>query len=133
MRAIDFLTMPSGAALLPVIDAIAKATIVFAAAGLLSVVLRRASAAARHLIWTLALLSALILPVFSFALPKWEVGLVKVAGSQLSSSYQLPAASSQRPAPRLKSDAASVGIPARQPATDEQTATRDPRPAALPR
>ena len=43
MRAIDFLTMPSGAALLPVIDAIAKATIVFAAAGLLSVVLRRAS------------------------------------------------------------------------------------------
>ena len=80
MRIIDFISLPSGAALLPVIDAIAKATIVFATAGLLSVVLRRASAAARHLIWTLALLSALVLPVFSIALPKWEVGLVKVAG-----------------------------------------------------
>ena len=75
MRIIDLLSMPSGAALLPLVDAIAKATILFATAGLLSVVLRRRSAAVRHLIWTLALLSALVLPVSSIALPKWQVPL----------------------------------------------------------
>ena len=84
MRIIDLLSMPPGAALLPLVDAIAKATILFAAAGVLSVVLRRRSAAVRHMIWTLALLSALVLPVLSIALPKWQVGVI-----------QLPAASSE--------------------------------------
>src|SRR6266540_2862959 len=95
MRIIDFLSIPAGAALLPLVDAIAKATILFATAGLLSVVLRRGSAAARHLIWTLALLSALVLPLLSFALPKWQVGIVTVPGSEIASV-------------RLKADATDV-------------------------
>src|SRR6266508_2600174 len=95
MRITDLLSMSSGTALLPVVDAIAKATILFATAGLLSVVLRRGSAAARHLMWTLALLSALVLPVLSIALPKWQLGIVTVPGSEIASV-------------RLKADATDV-------------------------
>lgn len=104
MRTIDLLSVSSGASLLPVVDAVAKATILLATAGLLSVVLRRRSAAARHLVWTLALLGALVLPALSIALPRWQVGLIEVAsvGSQLpASSFELPAPGVQ---PSLKRD-----------------------------
>jgi beta-lactamase regulating signal transducer with metallopeptidase domain len=70
--------VPSGEAWLPVIDAIAKATVILVVAALASFALRRASAAARHLVWTLALTSAVVLPVLSLALPRWQVGLVTV-------------------------------------------------------
>ena len=45
-------------------------------AGMATVVLGRASAAARHLVWALALSSALMLPVLSFALPRWQLPIV---------------------------------------------------------
>ena len=38
-----------------------------------------ASAALRHLVWTLALCSALALPVLSIALPKWQLPIVAIA------------------------------------------------------
>ncbi len=99
----DFLSNTSGAAWIPLADAIAKATLLFAAAGVVSFFLRRASAATRHLVWTLALVSALALPALSIALPRWQLNLVTMpalpaAGSQLpaadsASSFQLPASS----------------------------------------
>ena len=61
MRLTDFL-MTSGAAWLPLADAVLKATLVFAVAGATCAILRRTSAAARHLVWTLALVSAMALP-----------------------------------------------------------------------
>jgi HEAT repeat protein/beta-lactamase regulating signal transducer with metallopeptidase domain len=69
-------TLFSGSDWMPLADAIAKATILLAAAGLVSFALRHASAAARHLVWTLALTSALVLPVLSFALPRWQLTIV---------------------------------------------------------
>ena len=42
-------------------------------------VLRRASAAARHMIWTLGLMGALIVPALALALPRWEVPLVRLS------------------------------------------------------
>jgi beta-lactamase regulating signal transducer with metallopeptidase domain len=71
----------SGDAWLPVVDAVAKATILLALAGVASVVLRRASAASRHLVWTLALVGALLLPVLSLALPRWQLPLVTLAST----------------------------------------------------
>ncbi len=131
MRIIDALALPSGAALLPLVGAIAKATILFATAGLLSVVLRRRSAAARHLIWTLALLSALVLPLLSLALPTWQVGVIQLPAA----SSELPVAASPRvlseslpPAPpivrprvRLKADTTSAGH------RESRIANREPR------
>ncbi len=143
MRMIDFLSSTSGAALLPLVDAVAKATILLATAGLCSVVLRRGSAAARHLIWTLALLSALVLPLLSIALPKWQVGMIQLPAS----SFQLPAASEAfptAPAPpvrlkaappvRLKADttgAESKDIRSVRLQAD-RSANREARTAALP-
>ena len=127
MRILDLLSVPSGAAWLPVVDAIAKATIVFAIAGLLSAGLRRASAASRHLIWTLALLSALALPVFSLALPKWQVGLVELSSQLPAASFQLPAASA--PTVRLKADTtvAEFKDSRRVRLQADRTANREPR------
>jgi len=63
---------------LAVADAIAKATIVLAAAAATSVVFRRASAAVRHMIWALAIVSALLLPALSIALPRWQMPIVTI-------------------------------------------------------
>jgi HEAT repeat protein/beta-lactamase regulating signal transducer with metallopeptidase domain len=64
---------------LPLADAVVKASLILGAAGLTSLILRRASAALRHLVWTLALCSALLLPIVSLALPKWQLSLITVA------------------------------------------------------
>lgn len=101
----DLPSIASGAAWLSVADAIAKATLLFAAAGLASFALRRRSAAARHMIWTLALLSVLVLPVLSIALPHWQLPIVKIArdAPELPApSFQLPAHKSDRSASRMK-------------------------------
>jgi beta-lactamase regulating signal transducer with metallopeptidase domain len=66
---------------LPIADAVAKATVILLAAALTSVILRKASAALRHLVWTLALFSALVLPVLSLALPKWQLPLLTIAST----------------------------------------------------
>ena len=58
------------------IDATMKSFVIFAVAGLLVFILRRHSAAVRALIWGLAILGCLIVPLFSFALPQWEVGVL---------------------------------------------------------
>ena len=78
MRLNDFFLSPAAGPWLALADAILKATILFAAAGLASVLLRKATAAARHLVWSLALVSAMALPVLSFALPRWQVRVVTV-------------------------------------------------------
>ena len=67
---------------LPIADAVVKATVILLAAALTSVILRKASAALRHLVWTLALFGALVLPVVSLALPKWQLPLLTIALEQ---------------------------------------------------
>jgi HEAT repeat protein/beta-lactamase regulating signal transducer with metallopeptidase domain len=67
---------------LPAIDAIIKSTALLALTAVASLLLRRASAATRHMVWTLGLLGALVLPVVSLAVPRWQVPVVKVAGSE---------------------------------------------------
>jgi beta-lactamase regulating signal transducer with metallopeptidase domain len=61
------------------IDAAVKATVLLAAAALTTFALGRASAASRHLIWTVALFAALALPVLSLALPRWQLPVVTLA------------------------------------------------------
>ena len=72
------------------LQAAAGATVILAAAGLLALALRRSSASARHMVWVLGLVSALVVPAFSFALPKWEVPLVRVAAPAPQSGVWLP-------------------------------------------
>ena len=53
-----------------------KATVVFAAAFLLVLGLRRASAAARYFVWTSALVTALAIPILSLSVRPWKVAAV---------------------------------------------------------
>jgi HEAT repeat protein/beta-lactamase regulating signal transducer with metallopeptidase domain len=64
---------------LTAIDTLIKVTMVLTIAGLATLALGRASAALRHLVWTLALTSALLLPVLSVALPRWQLPVIKLA------------------------------------------------------
>src|SRR5262245_41636737 len=58
------------------VEVVVKATVLLVMAGVLQVAMRpRASAAARHLIWSLAIGSVLILPFASTALPRWNVDI----------------------------------------------------------
>ena len=91
MSLTDLFSMTSGTAWLPLADAILKATLLFATAGLVSLVLRKRSAAARHLVWTLALVSAMALPVLSLALPRWQLPVVTLASASAAESQALPA------------------------------------------
>ena len=105
----ESLTFSSDASWIPVADAIAKASLLFGAAGLVSFVLRRRSAAARHMIWTLALVGVLVLPVLSIALPRWQLPILTLKADiapLAASNYQLPTPSSRLP---VASSQLSVG------------------------
>ncbi|HEV2131111.1 MAG TPA: M56 family metallopeptidase, partial [Longimicrobiaceae bacterium] len=55
-----------------------KATLLLLLAAALALALRRASAASRHLVWSLALAALLVLPPLSLLLPDWTVPLLTV-------------------------------------------------------
>ena len=58
------------------VDATMKSFVILAVAGLLGFMLRRRSAAVRALIWGLAILGCLVVPLFSLTLPQWEVSVL---------------------------------------------------------
>jgi TonB family protein len=49
-----------------------KASVILGAAYILTFFLRRRAAAERHIVWAVAVLSASLLPAFSFVLPAWQ-------------------------------------------------------------
>ena len=62
-----------------------KGVVILALAGLMSVALRRVSAAFRHAIWAGALVALVALPVFSGLLPGWNIGLLPSISTPWSS------------------------------------------------
>ncbi len=59
---------------LPVmLDAAIKGAVILVLTALIVLAMRRASAAARHLVWLLGILGMLILPALSAALPGWHI------------------------------------------------------------
>jgi HEAT repeat protein/beta-lactamase regulating signal transducer with metallopeptidase domain len=96
------LSVDLGISWIPVADVIVKATLLFAIAGFVSFLLRRRSAALRHMIWTLALAGVLVLPALSIALPRWQLNLVTIerAAPVAVSSFQFPVSSSEGVASR---------------------------------
>src|SRR5215510_1426678 len=55
------------------LDAFVKSAIILSAAGLFAASLRKSSAASRHMVWSMAIISLLALPVLSIALPSWRI------------------------------------------------------------
>jgi HEAT repeat protein/beta-lactamase regulating signal transducer with metallopeptidase domain len=113
---------------LPIADAIAKASLLLGVAALATTLLHRTSAATRHLIWTIALVSALSVPVLSFALPHWQVPVFEVPPSATDTIATPPDATPLAHARRLSSGA----TPSERPAASA-TASPTPSPSAAPR
>src|SRR4051795_9314763 len=98
MRTFDLFAADFGTSWIAVADLVVKATLLFLSAGVASFVLRRRSAALRHIIWTLALGGVLVLPILSVALPHWQWNLVTIeTASQSGSSLPAPVSSFQLP------------------------------------
>ena len=69
-----FLLDPAMAGMSAALWIVIKASVLLGGAALVqAVIYRRSSAAMRHLVWTLALVGTLLLPVLSLALPDWPV------------------------------------------------------------
>ena len=96
---------------LPLLDAAGKVTLLLATAVVATAMLRRASAASRHLVWTCALLAALALPLLSFALPRWQMPVVTFVANDaavVERDSRPPAAMPPRAAPPLTERSAAV-------------------------
>jgi beta-lactamase regulating signal transducer with metallopeptidase domain len=65
-------------------DATWKSAVLLAAAGALGLAIRRSSAAARHLVWSLAMAGSLALPVVALSMPSWSWPILPTEVSVLS-------------------------------------------------
>ena len=65
------------------LDVSLKGTVVLVMAVAASVLLHRASAASRHLLWLLAIVGLLALPVLSVALPGWQLRILPATVSRM--------------------------------------------------
>lgn len=55
------------------LDVALKGMVLLAVAAVVSIAMRRAAASARHMVWLLAVVGLLLLPVLSVTLPGWQV------------------------------------------------------------
>ncbi len=62
-----------GASSLVLVDTAVKGTALLMLASVAAMLLRRDSAATRHLVWLLAIVAMLVVPVLSVMLPHWRV------------------------------------------------------------
>ena len=101
-----------------------KASVLLGAAALVQAVLyRRLSAAMRHLVWTLAVVGLLLLPILSIALPEWAVVIRTAAPGAVAAGPAVapvdePATLAQSSTPAAAAEPAadvrpSAGIPLR--------------------
>ncbi|HEX5102590.1 MAG TPA: hypothetical protein VFV87_02185, partial [Pirellulaceae bacterium] len=82
------------------VDAGLKGLVLLAAIALVALAMRRASAARRHLVWTLAVIGLLVLPVLSAALPAWRVTMLPAWLAESAAESRVPVLNTKvEPAP----------------------------------
>ncbi|MFL6278450.1 MAG: M56 family metallopeptidase [Blastocatellia bacterium] len=105
----------------------AKSMLILCLAAVVAFALRRAAAASRHLVWNLALVGLLLLPLLALALPAWQWSVVP---DSLLTQLALPASTTaaviDKPAAPSRADASPLSPAV---STKEMTAAR---PAAHP-
>src|SRR5262245_47195088 len=131
---------PQSAALIQLLlDAFIKSAIILSVAGLVAGSLRRASAASRHLVWSLAMASLLALPVLSVALPSWRIAAlpslptVASVDASVDNGSREPAgfgaiAAAQEPAAGSLAERQSSGAGAESPAANPVSPRFDAAP-----
>jgi HEAT repeat protein/beta-lactamase regulating signal transducer with metallopeptidase domain len=90
-----------------VADALIKASILLALTAGAALLLRRSTASLRHLVWTLGLTGALVAPILSAALPRWEIPLVTVDAAALAPIALIEDAPAAPPLHRPRADGAA--------------------------
>jgi beta-lactamase regulating signal transducer with metallopeptidase domain len=103
---------------------VVKASVLLGLGGIVqSVFCRRASSASRHLVWTLAIASVLVLPVASAVLPDWAVVIrtapptpeavptvIPIEASSVAQPFSTPAGVDRAPAPPQRSSLSWPGV-----------------------
>lgn len=130
--------------LVALVDTGAKGLILMAAAGLAAAAMRRNAAAARHLVWMLALCGLLLLPIVSLMMPKWTLPILPALEAPVPATNATPLPPNPAPQPTPSNyvtapvDAPATTPPnatpmtALQPARATQTAATPPAPAPNP-
>lgn len=119
--------------LVALVDTGAKGLILMAAAGLAAAAMRRNAAAARHLVWMLALCGLLLLPIASLMMPKWTLPILPALEAPAPPAVvaNLPPTPTPQPAPPTfippPTDALATTPPNAPPMPASQ-----PAPATLP-
>jgi hypothetical protein len=119
------------------IDVVAKGALILAAAAALAPALRAASAATRHMVWTLALVSVAALPVLKLALPSWAPpgsGALAVAALRPSPPEAPVQRQAVRPQGAVRAEVAATDVRDGGPAsgTVATPAARNDEPATGP-
>ena len=73
---------------IPAVDVVVKVTLLLTAAALASWGLTRASAAARHQLWALAIIASLAMPVLSFVAPRWSIAVLPAPAAMSSPVHE---------------------------------------------
>ena len=81
--------------LAPALWLVARGTVLLVLAALAALALRRASAAARHLAWALALGGMLALPALTLAAPRWELPWVRLVAVDDAAAFGGPGTPAQ--------------------------------------
>lgn len=130
-------TAATGAAVVAMLDAAAKAGLLLAAAALIVWVAgRKASASTRHLVWLCALTGALLLPLSFRLLPQWRVLPSWMRWEEVPRLFSAPRPPAPAPSVSLNENTpAAVAVPEAAPsprpavrATAGKAATPPPRP-----
>jgi beta-lactamase regulating signal transducer with metallopeptidase domain len=112
------------------LDILGKATALLALAALVDFALRRrASAATRHLVWSLAIAALLALPAAMAALPRWPVR-IPVEPALTAVAERVATRVATRVVTRAASPAAEAALPAGESGTPASPAARTAAPAA---
>ena len=99
------------------LDAAAKGLVILAVAFVATWLLRRRSAALRHVIWTLSVVARMCVPVLSVALPRFQVPILPDWTSPAAPPSAPPAEAdlSQKPSDDAESAAPPQYVPAEAP------------------
>src|SRR5438105_4961231 len=114
------------------VDSAVKGTALVALAALAAMMLRRDSAATRHLVWLLAIVAMLVFPRLSAALPQWRVlpewaGIPRAIAPTISPSIAGPAEG----APDIAPTTEPVCVEPSWATADQPIALPDSRPAPM--
>jgi beta-lactamase regulating signal transducer with metallopeptidase domain len=110
------------------LELVLRVSFLFSVAAVVSVGLRRGSAASRHLVWTIAFAGSLLLPVLALTAPQWDVPLVPASLERALPSAAAPSVPAPAASPRVSPPESSGHAGAASP---DAARSSDPRPGVM--